>query len=180
MKSTWKTGVAISAALALVAALGCGGEKLPEGMPKPVATTLTFKVDGKGLADANITMIPADEGRYVAVGKTDANGVADMKTDGKFKGAVPGEYKVVVAAKDEVDYGEFGPPPTGDPAALEKWNVAVENGGGAAQFKRYSLVAAEFGDVEKTPLTVSVADGKVAETFDLGDSTREEVDVEVK
>ena len=49
-----------------------------------------------------------------------------------------------------------------------------------AQFKRYSLVSTEFTDVEKTPLTLTVADGKNAETFDLGASAREEVEVEEK
>lgn len=171
--------VAAPALLALVAAFGCGGEKLPAGMPKPVPTTITLTLDGKGLADASVTMIP-DSGSYAAVGKTDASGVAEMKTDGKYKGAVPGSYKVVVGAKDEIDYGELGPPPTGDPAALEKWNIDVEKSGGMAQFKRYSLVSTEFTDVENTPLTLTVADGKNAETFDLGASAREEVEVEEK
>ncbi|MBQ9801297.1 MAG: hypothetical protein IJO40_15360, partial [Thermoguttaceae bacterium] len=101
MKLT-KLLVAAPALLALVAAFGCGGEKLPAGMPKPVPTTITLTLDGKGLADASVTMIP-DSGSYAAVGKTDASGVAEMKTDGKYKGAVPGSYKVVVGAKDEID-----------------------------------------------------------------------------
>ena len=178
MKLT-KLLVAAPALLALVAAFGCGGEKLPAGMPKPQPTTITLTLDGKGLADASVTMIP-DSGSYAAVGKTDASGVAEMKTNGKFKGAVPGEYKIIVGAKDEIDYGELGPPPTGDPAALEKWNIDVEKSGGMAQFKRYSLVSTEFTDVENTPLTLTVADGKNAETFDLGASAREEVEVEEK
>ena len=179
MKLT-KLLVAAPALLALVAAFGCGGEKLPAGMPKPQSTTITLTLDGKGLADASGTMIPADGGQYAAVGTTDANGVAEMKTDGQFKGAVPGEYKIIVGAKDEIDYGELGPPPTGDPAALEKWNIDVEKSGGMAQFKRYSLVSTEFTDVENTPLTITVKDGKNAETFDLGASAREEVEVEDK
>lgn len=179
MKSM-KLLVAAPALLALVAAFGCGGEKLPAGMPKPQPTTITLTLDGKGLADASVTMIPADGGQYTAVGTTDASGVAEMKTNGKFKGAVPGEYKIIVGAKDEIDYGELGPPPTGDPAALEKWNIDVEKSGGMAQFKRYSLVSTEFTDVENTPLTLTVADGKNAETFDLGASAREEVEVEEK
>ncbi len=178
MKLT-KLFVAAPALLALVAAFGCGGEKLPAGMPKPVPTTLTFKLDGKGLADASITMIP-ESGSYTAVGKTDASGVAEMKTDGKYKGAVPGAYKVVVGAKDEIDYGEFGPPPTDDPVALDKWNRDVDAAGGAAQFKRISLVAQEFTAADTTPLTLTVGEGKVAETFDLGGSVREEVEVEEK
>lgn len=178
MKLT-KLLVAAPALLALVAAFGCGGEKLPAGMPKPVPTTITLTLDGKGLADASVTMIP-DSGSYAAVGKTDANGVAEMKTDGKYKGAVPGSYKVVVGAKDEIDYGEFGPPPTDDPVALDKWNRDVDAAGGAAAFKRISVVAQEFTAADTTPLTLTVNEGKAAETFDLGDSVREEVEVEEK
>jgi hypothetical protein len=179
MKLT-KLFVAVPALLALVAAFGCGGEKLPAGMPKPQSTTITLTLDGKGLADASLTMIPSDGGQYTAVGTTDASGVAEMKTNGKFKGAVPGSYKVVVGAKDEIDYGEFGPPPTGDPAAMEKWNRDVDAAGGAAAFKRISLVSQEFTAVDVTPLTITVGEGKVAETFDLGGSVREEVEVEEK
>ncbi|MBR4832775.1 MAG: hypothetical protein IKU86_00370 [Thermoguttaceae bacterium] len=168
--------VAAPALLALVAAFGCGGEKLPAGMPKPVSTTLTFTIDGKGLADANITMTPADDGTYVAIGKTDSNGVAEMKTDGKYNGAVPGEYKITVSAKDEIDYGEYGPPPTGDSAALEEWNRKVEG----VTFPRVSVVPQEFTAVDVTPLTITVGEGKAAETFDLGGSVREEVEVEEK
>lgn len=178
MKLT-KLLVAAPALLALVAAFGCGGEKLPAGMPKPVPTTITLTLDGKGLADASVTMIP-DSGQYAAVGKTDSNGVAEMKTDGKYKGAVPGSYKVVVGAKDEIDYGEFGPPPTDDPVALDKWNRDVDAAGGAAAFKRISVVAQEFTAADTTPLTLTVNEGKAAETFDLGDSVREEVEVEEK
>lgn len=178
MKLT-KLFVAAPALLALVAAFGCGGEKLPAGMPKPVPTTITLTLDGKGLADASVTMIP-DSGSYAAVGKTDSNGVAEMKTDGKYKGAVPGSYKVVVGAKDEIDYGEFGPPPTDDPVALDKWNRDVDAAGGAAAFKRISLVSQEFTAADATPLTLTVGEGKVAETFDLGASVREEVEVEEK
>lgn len=177
MKMT-KLLVAAPALLALVAAFGCGGEKLPAGMPKPVPTTITLTLDGKGLADASVTMIP-DSGSYAAVGKTDSNGVAEMKTDGKYKGAVPGAYKIVVGAKDEIDYGEFGPPPT-DPVELDKWNRDVDAAGGAANFKRVSVVAQEFTAADTTPLTLTVGDAKVAETFDLGASVREEVEVEEK
>lgn len=180
MKLT-KLLVAAPALLALVAAFGCGGEKLPAGMPKPQSTTITLTLDGKGLADASLTMIPSDGGQYTAVGTTDASGVAEMKTNGKFKGAVPGSYKVVVGAKDEIDYGEFGPPPTGDPAAMEKWNRDVDAAGGAAvAFTRTSVVPQEFAAADTTPLTITVGEGKVAETFDLGASVREEVEVEEK
>ena len=176
MKSMWKICVAFSAAVALATTFGCGGEKLPDGMPKLTPAALTFTVDGKGLADANITMIPDDGGRWTAVGKTDKSGVAEMKTDGKYKGAAPGSYKIIVSAPDEIDDGEYGPPPTDDPAALDAWNRKVEG----VQFKRTAVVSQEFGDVEATPLTLTVADAKVAETFDLGASVREEVEVEEK
>ena len=179
MKMT-KLLVAAPALLALVAAFGCGGEKLPAGMPKPVPTTITLTLDGKGLADASVTMIP-DSGSYAAVGKTDAGGVAEMKTDGKYKGAVPGSYKVVVGAKDEIDYGEFGPPPTDDPVAMDKWNRDVDAAGGAGvAFTRTSVVSQEFTAADTTPLTITVGEGKAAETFDLGASVREQVEVEEK
>ena len=64
---------------------------------------------------------------------------------------------------------------------MEKWNRDVDAAGGAASaFTRTSVVAQEFTAADTTPLTITVGEGKVAETFDLGGSVREEVEVEEK
>ncbi|MBQ5789343.1 MAG: hypothetical protein IIW01_03555, partial [Thermoguttaceae bacterium] len=63
----------------------------------------------------------------------------------------------------------------------EKWNRDVDAAGGAAvAFTRTSVVPQEFAAADTTPLTITVGEGKVAETFDLGASVREEVEVEEK
>ena len=163
-------------AMLAVLTVGCS-EKKPDGMPELYPTTLTFTVDGDGLKNANITLQPVDKSNtYVPAGVTDENGVAEIKTMGKFKGAPAGDYKVVVSADEEIDYGEYGPPPKDDPEALEKWNRSVD----PTKFKRYSLIEPQYMNAAESPLDLTITTGKNETGFDLGPVARVEVEQEKK
>lgn len=84
-------------ALCLVAPLvGC--EKKPDGLPKLTPVTVTIKQDGKPLSDANVSFFAQTEAnkKWVAGGTTDAQGVIEVMTMGKYKGMVADTFKVTV------------------------------------------------------------------------------------
>lgn len=167
-----RNAIAAALVLAMTAPLvGCGKKK-PDGMPDLQPTTISLTVDGKGLANANVILQPEDAkaNKWVPAGLTNANGVAEIETTG-FKGAPEGSYKVVVSADEEVDYGEDGPPPKDDPAALEEWNRKAN----PDKWKRYSPVENQYTNAGTTPLTITIAAGKNAQDFDLGASAHDEV-----
>jgi|BioPla2DNA2_1021312.scaffolds.fasta_scaffold50952_2 hypothetical protein len=174
-----KKALILTFAVGMAAPLvGCA-EKKPDGMPDLHPTTVTLTVDGKGLAEANVTLMPADSqaSQWVSAGVTDSSGKAEIKTSGQYSGAPVGNYKVVVSAKEEVDYGEDGPPPPReDAAALEDWSRKANPN----SWKRYSPVAIQYTNVAETPLEASVQAGKNAFDFDLGAATRDEVKQEKK
>ncbi|MCL2347015.1 MAG: hypothetical protein FWC50_02010 [Planctomycetaceae bacterium] len=77
---------------------GCGGEKLPEGMPKLTPVVLTFQQAGAPLDGAIVSLIPLDSAnsQWYAGGTTDAGGKLKAKTLAKYNGVVPGKYKITV------------------------------------------------------------------------------------
>ncbi|MDO5308667.1 MAG: hypothetical protein Q4G03_04140 [Planctomycetia bacterium] len=161
-----------SACLLLIALMcvGCGKAKKPAGMPDLFPTTITVTLDGKGLEDATVTLIPGEKSSYIPSGVTDKSGKVEIKTSGQFKGAPAGDYKIIVSAPEQIDYGEAGPPPT-DPDALEKWNRSVD----PTKFKRFSPIEVKYTDPSQTPLTITIASGKNEQTFDLGAAVSDEV-----
>ena len=50
---------------------GCGGQKLPEGMPKLTPVNLIVMQDGTPLDGAVVSLIPTDNSRWNAGGVTD-------------------------------------------------------------------------------------------------------------
>ena len=77
---------------------GCGGEKLPPGMPKLHPATLTVMQDGNPLPDAEIVMTNTDPAasNWSSGGVTDQNGVLKLRTMGRYEGVPAGTYKVAV------------------------------------------------------------------------------------
>ena len=173
-----KTAIYFALAVGLLLPLTGCGKKKPDGLPDLNQTTLTIIVDGKGLEGANVTLQPADSqgNKWVPSGTTDSSGKVEMKTSG-FKGAPAGSYKVVVSAKEEIDYGEDGPPPAKDELdALEKWNRSAHPN----TWKRYSPIDVKYTNVADTPLEITIQSGKNAQEFDLGSSGKTEVKQEDK
>lgn len=173
MRNTLVIALALGLTVPLV---GCGKKK-PDGMPDLQPATVSIIVDGKGISNANVILQPEDAkaNAWVPAGTTDETGKATISTNG-FKGAPEGNYKVVVSAPEEIDYGEDGAPPKDDPAALEAWNRKAD----PSSWKRYSPVSTEYTNAASTPLTITIASGKNEQEFDLGETVREEVEQEKK
>lgn len=127
---------------------GCAGEKLPPGMPK-LNRDACIKVlqDGKPLEGANVSLRPDDKGMTWGVGgKTDAQGIAQLWTHGKYQGAYAGTFKVVVSKNFNEGEAEYT-------AALTRND---EKAAAAIKVKSFSYVEDKFGSESSTPLKVEI------------------------
>jgi len=143
-------------AVCLLLLSGCGGQQLPEGMPKLTPVVLTIMQDGAPLEGAVISLLPEDTAsRWNAGGVTDKNGKAKMKTLAQYDGVAAGKYKVTVV-KTFVE-----PQP-------DWWATGTE-----AQRRAYKSpppveqVHKNFADKKTTPLELEVATAPVNETLEV-------------
>ncbi len=132
--------------------LGCG-QKLPDGMPKLSPCSAIFVQNGQPLTEANIDLLLLEGNtKWNISGTTDAAGRVEFMTNGLYRGAPKGEYKVVVTKREN----------------------------GAKDAKGYtlifSIVEKKYTDPSSTDLKMTV-DGKSGEVkFDLGKPVKIQVD----
>jgi hypothetical protein len=130
---------------------GCG-EALPEGLPKLVPASVQLTQDGAPLADATVSLIDtAGNQQWYPGGLSDESGTVVLYTNGRYKGAPEGKYKVVVT-KMETDPSKLGPAPSEDDP---KYGEYMEK---SANEKRdtYTLIDKDFGDAKRTTLEVEI------------------------
>ncbi|MDO5581378.1 MAG: carboxypeptidase-like regulatory domain-containing protein [Planctomycetia bacterium] len=130
---------------------GCSS-KYPKDMPRIYSVSATVQYDdGKPLTNASITFLNNDTtfARWICVGTTDANGSAQLRTQGSFDGIPAGDYRVIISA-----ILSEGIPYPGEPTSPESeklYNEWKKN-----KEKRFSLIDNIYEDREKTPLTANV------------------------
>ena len=80
---------------------GCG-EALPDGMPRLYPATIIVTQEGIPLAGAMVQLIPEDSANaaWGPGGVTDESGSIVLHTNGKYKGAPLGHYKVTVMKRE--------------------------------------------------------------------------------
>jgi hypothetical protein len=157
-----RPAAALVAAVALLAAAGCGGKHTPVKVGGKVT------LDGKPVEGATVTFYSAaggDEGRP-ANGRTDADGVYHLGTMGDEDGALPGEYKVVVAKwgplKPNLKVPNFPDTPEGRAQRDEFLYRAYGDGP-----REKNILPPRYGDLKTTPLTWTVS-GRTSEAdFEL-------------
>jgi hypothetical protein len=143
--------LAFSLLLCVTLIVGCG-PKRPEGLPKLVRCVLTFQYeDGTPVSDALVSLIPEDASlqQWSIAGSTNASGVATISTNGDFVGAPAGKYKVVIRKVELIPTGE------------------IDNDVGEPIMETYVLIAEEFSNPGKTPLSLEVGSSAVTETFQV-------------
>ena len=128
--------------------IGCG-EKLPSDLPALVPCEIIVTQEGKPLEGAVVRLQPTDNSEWTAMGRTDSSGKMSVFTRDKYKGAVPGKYKVIIS-KSEIGAGQEG--------------------------KSFYLVDQQFGTVASTPLEINVVKGTPTHTVDVGEAVRIEVE----
>ena len=115
--------------------IGCGGERLPDGMPRLYPATVTVMQDGKPLPEARVTMMNTDPAvNWPTGGTTDNNGVIRLMTMGRYSGAPAGTYRVYVSKIEMPEIPDIlrSDPPTGPegspaPATRQEYNRLVQN-----------------------------------------------------
>lgn len=130
-------GLAWGVALSLFG-FGCGGD-VPKDIHKGlVKVTGKVTFDGKAVTKGTISFVPADgkgEGSSSAI---DGSGNYSLAQSLSAPGAMPGEYKVFIVAKDGV-------------ATMDKDGKPVEP---------KSLIPEKFGKIDTSGLTASVKAGQ--------------------
>lgn len=147
---------------------GCGGQKLPDGMPDLYPTVITLTVDGAPYSGAMIYLHPTaagDTARWSFNGITNEAGKAVIKAQGSYDGAPEGEMKVCIQAERNVE----GPTskterPNDDYNALVKWDAAV-----LEERQTFLVAGKEYGEAATTPLTMTIKKGSNEATFDIKD-----------
>jgi hypothetical protein len=157
MKMTCNSKIVLLLGVTTMLIAGCG-EKLPDGMPKPVPCEIIVTQDGTPLEGALVSLQPSGDGKWSSVGKTNATGKAAVFTLDRYKGAVPGKYKVVVS-KTETE--SRGPVSSDDVAAGRSTSLAS-----------FDLVEEKYGNPITTPLEIEVVKGTVGYPVDAGKAVR--------
>ena len=151
-----KNFVFIMSVFAVALLNGCKKDNRPEDMPPLFPCVITFVQEGTPLEGGAVNLVPADGviAKYNAVGVTDAQGKATIKTYG-FEGAPVGKYKVTVR-KLVVEDG-----------------AKVTNSDGeeiTTHGPEYQAVERKYMDAKTTPHEVEILNSKkaVEVTFDVG------------
>lgn len=144
----------------LLIANGCG-EPRPEGMPELYPCTITVTDGGTVLDDASISLSPVD-GEWAAGAKTDAQGVAVIKTQAEYDGAAAGKYKVGISKMSDPE----GPTEEEiDAMSYEEASAAMNDRKPAV-----SLVPDHLTIASLSPIEIEVtADGENKITIDIQD-----------
>ena len=138
---------------------GCGGEQLPPGIPKLYNATLTVMQDGKPLAGADIIMLNIDPSvNWPAGGITNQNGVAKLRTLGRYDGAPAGRYKVAVNKIDTPDITL----PSPDEVSATEFNRLVKE----IEDNTFYVVDPKFS-LGKTELEVEITPSNLKHTVDV-------------
>ena len=149
--------------VSLVFVSGCGGQKLPDGMPNLYPTTITLTVDGKPFTGGLITLVPVSGTlQWQVAAPTDERGKAVIRTHGEYIGAPEGEMKVCVSAIRNEEGPTAATPRPNDYGEGIAWDAAV-----LKERETFLVAGKEYGDAATTPLTMTIKKGKNEATFDV-------------
>lgn len=143
-------------AFVLVTLGGCKKDNRPEDLPPLFPCVVTITQEGVPLEGAAVSFAAVDgsNAKYRAVGTTNAEGKATMKTY-SFEGSPTGKFKVAVR-KLVVEEGATTTNSDGEEVASNR--------------KEYQAVEQKFIDAKTTPHEIEITGDKntVEATFDVG------------
>jgi hypothetical protein len=145
---------------------GCGGVKLPDGMPKPYPVTITVIQEGKALEKVSVLLVSDDVtlGQWTAGGESDASGNAIIQTLGKYSGVVPGKYKVVLRKREVHARHQNIPDPKVDRDGYEKairqYPIQPKD--------TWDLIDPQYSDQATTPAMIEVQKKRNNMTIEVG------------
>ena len=149
---------------------GCSSEKRPVGMPPLQPCRVMITQEGKPLEGASVRLYATEaEAKWHCSGTTDANGVANLLTQGQFRGVPEGTYKVTVQKEEIISLAT-----PEQLAAIEKAKAENPQWYDPPNIKQeiWQLVEKNFTFVESTTLEITVSKGQNGTTFDVGKAVR--------
>ena len=159
MRISTKFCVLIACVCCAGASLGCGGKPKPDGMPELIPTTVVVTQNGAPLGDAALTLTSADGScKWAVGGRSDAQGRAVLYTQGDYKGAPEGTFKVGVSKFDikvkEGAVDDEGNPFKPSPEQLK--NPALLD---ARFVETTSLIPSDCANAQTSPLELTISKG---------------------
>ncbi|MDR2755496.1 MAG: YbfJ family protein [Planctomycetaceae bacterium] len=149
---------------------GCGDSiPVPNDMPAPQETIIKVTSEGQPLSDASITLMPVDvSSRWYAGAVTDSAGNATIYTQSKYRGAVPGKYKITIVKRETTPSTIVFPNP-------EKDSTGYANAVDAAAKEvrdSFDLIEPKFSSVNTTTEELEIVTGKNYKTIEVGKPVR--------
>ena len=144
--------------LVLAMVVGCGG---PRGEHPTTPVTVTVSYQGQPVDGATVTFLNTHhENPVLSVGRTDASGVAKMRTYGEADGAIQGTHRVTIlksaVGESQADLADVETDDY-DPDAADRASAGAK-----------SLIPPKYG-TPNSGLSVQVAGESLEVTFELED-----------
>ena len=139
-------------------------------MPPLHPCRITITQEDKPLASATVRLYATGTGaKWHCSGTTDANGVADLMTQGQFRGVPEGTYKIAVQKEEVVSLAT-----PEQLAAIEKAKTENPKWYDPPNIKQeiWQLVEKNYTLADSTTLEITVSKGQNSETFDVGKAVR--------
>ena len=130
-------------------------------MPRLYPASMTITQEGTPLDGALVQLIPEDSANssWGPGGTTDSSGVVVLRTNGKYKGAPLGKYRVTVSKREK----EPHPKPELEGGQEFRTYLAIQR-----TLKTYSFVEPQYGSIRDTPLSVEITAKEKTYTVDAG------------
>jgi hypothetical protein len=149
---------------------GCGGSiPMPDDMPAPQETIIKVTSEGQALSNVSVTLMPIEvSSRWYAGAVTDSAGNAIIYTQSKYRGAVPGKYKITVVKRETTPSAVVFPDAEKDPTGYAN---AVD---AAAKEVRdsFDLIDPKLSSVNTTTEEIEIVTGKNNKTIEVGKPVR--------
>jgi len=137
--------------------VGCGSNQIPT-----VPVDITIKYNGKEVEEALVTLAPKTRNgdERTGTGMTDANGKANITTPGGGKGAMPGEYKVIVMKTPLIGQGGGGDQTTPTYSSYEEAVAASERTRSMPKIDAKHQLPVKYAAEQTTDLEIVVKKGE--------------------
>jgi len=146
---------------------GCGGQQLPDGMPRLYPVTITVTQDGVPLGDATVALVGTSQ--WTPTGATNAEGVATLYTQGRFRGAPEGNFRVTITKM--LEEGQRPPPSPFDAESERIFQEYVRSG---QTHRVFHVIPSAYRSADTTPLAVEIVRGTRNYTVNVEGTVREE------
>ena len=141
--------------ISVLTLIGCGRQDLPKDLPPLYPQSIHITQEGKPFSGVSVALHPVEASKWNAGSVTNAQGAAELRTHGLYRGVAAGKYKVTLCREE-----------------VETKSIGIRNGVEAFQDTYYSLVESKYLQPDTTPLEIEVTKKNAPVTFDIGPPVR--------